>query len=124
MAPVSLLYIILISSRLALFHSAVGKNRETTILVHPSTYCGKLGKLEFPFTNKQPPECGLYLVDECTESVQKIQLESGGGKWYEVVSVFQNSTILIHDQVLQKCGIHNQFDSSYSLGLFFFFFFS
>ncbi|KAK9276176.1 hypothetical protein L1049_005707 [Liquidambar formosana] len=62
----------------------------------PPFDCGKLGKLQFPFSNTTTPSCGL-----CTVNCQKKQLQSGG-KWYELESISQANIITIRDEAFHK----------------------
>ncbi|KAK9277040.1 hypothetical protein L1049_006579 [Liquidambar formosana] len=62
--------------------------------------CGKLGKLSFPFSNTTPPICGWYTIN-CSEAVQKVQLEKSG-KWYAVENISQANIVTIRDEVFHK----------------------
>ncbi|XP_037497366.1 LEAF RUST 10 DISEASE-RESISTANCE LOCUS RECEPTOR-LIKE PROTEIN KINASE-like 1.1 isoform X2 [Jatropha curcas] len=90
----------------SLFHSVVSYSPEQIQDFYkfcPPIDCGKLGQLRLPFTNKTLLEgCGPFVLDGCSEKVQKIKLERGKGKWYEVESISQSNTISITDTELQR----------------------
>lgn len=63
--------------------------------------CGNLGYISFPFSNRTHPECGLMIVDDCNEPVQKIQLGKDG-PWFNITNIYQNLEISLENQVFQN----------------------
>ncbi|GLT91837.1 hypothetical protein SLE2022_097080 [Rubroshorea leprosula] len=100
MAPAAVsLFLFLVLTSLENLHSA--GEEEWWDKKCPPFKCGYFTAPGFPFTDKGRPECGLFLIDGCNETVQKIQLEKGVGKWYPVEGISQPGNIItIHDDVL------------------------
>ncbi|KAI9169483.1 hypothetical protein LWI28_013047 [Acer negundo] len=68
----------------------------------PSFRCGHLGNIGFPFSNRTHPDCGLFVVDNCTELFdQKIQLLKKESSFY-VKEISQDNTLWLHDHPLSK----------------------
>ncbi|XP_031247692.1 LEAF RUST 10 DISEASE-RESISTANCE LOCUS RECEPTOR-LIKE PROTEIN KINASE-like 1.1 isoform X2 [Pistacia vera] len=67
----------------------------------PSFPCGFLGDIRFPFSNRTHPECGLLIVDNCTEDVQKIQLRKDG-PWFNVAAISQDNMIQLYDKNFEE----------------------
>ncbi|ESR61663.1 hypothetical protein CICLE_v10014868mg [Citrus x clementina] len=63
--------------------------------------CGNLGQFTFPFTNPKHPECGLMVVDNCNEPVQRIRLGKAG-PFYNILNIAQDVSITLEDQVFQS----------------------
>ncbi|KAL9453281.1 hypothetical protein AB3S75_008978 [Citrus x aurantiifolia] len=63
--------------------------------------CGNLSQFIFPFTNQTHPECGLMVVDNCTEPVQRIRLGKAG-PFYNILNIAQDVSITLEDQVFQS----------------------
>ncbi|KAF5201556.1 Pr5-like receptor kinase, partial [Thalictrum thalictroides] len=86
------------------------KAKESEAQRCPPFRCGKLGDVAFPFSNTSNPECGLAVMD-CTGPQERVQFNKQG-KWYYVDYFnYTVSTIVIHDQDLQKDLESNQCDS-------------
>ncbi|KAK2635235.1 hypothetical protein Ddye_030027 [Dipteronia dyeriana] len=64
----------------------------------PSLPCRYLGNISFPFTDRTHPECGLLMVDNCTDQLPTIQLGKDGPRFY-IVEIRQDSTVVLGDQV-------------------------
>ncbi|GMI74898.1 Leaf rust 10 disease-resistance locus receptor-like protein kinase-like 4 [Hibiscus trionum] len=70
----------------------------------PRFPCGKLGDLAFPYTQRDRPDCGMFVVKGCNSSTNQsvqVQLEQGG-RWYEVDEISQGDTLTIYDEILAK----------------------
>ncbi|XP_031247654.1 uncharacterized protein LOC116105362 [Pistacia vera] len=63
----------------------------------PPFDCGYLGNIGFPFSNRTHPECGLLVVDYCTENVQKIRLGKDG-QWFSITGISQDNMVLLYDR--------------------------
>ncbi|GAY47581.1 hypothetical protein CUMW_105490 [Citrus unshiu] len=63
--------------------------------------CGNLSQFTFPFTNRTHPECGLMVVDNCNEPVQRIRLGKAG-PFYNILNIAQDVSITLEDQVFQS----------------------
>ncbi|GLT91861.1 hypothetical protein SLE2022_097270 [Rubroshorea leprosula] len=104
MAPAALsLFLFLVFASLEILHSA-GEEEWWPKKCSPFN-CGHFSSIKFPFTDKGRPECGLLLIDGCNDTVQKIQLEKGRGRWYTLEGITQpgsewKNIITIHDDVL------------------------
>ncbi|KAI9169823.1 hypothetical protein LWI28_018173 [Acer negundo] len=84
----------------------------------PSLPCGILGNISFPFTSRRHPECGLLMVDDCSEPYpQKIQLGKDGPSFY-ITEIKQDNSLVLRDQVdpehTDKCGLFQNFTLSSS----------
>ncbi|KAK0574119.1 hypothetical protein LWI29_018443 [Acer saccharum] len=68
----------------------------------PPFQCGHLGNIGFPFSNRTHPECGLFVVDNCTEheapKIQLVKIES----FYYVIDISQDNTLWLHDQLVPE----------------------
>ncbi|KAK2635234.1 hypothetical protein Ddye_030026 [Dipteronia dyeriana] len=63
----------------------------------PPFHCGRLGYIGFPFSNRTHPECGLFVVDNCTEQDgPKIQLVEKESSFY-VQEIAQDNTLWLYD---------------------------
>ncbi|KAK9223211.1 hypothetical protein WN944_011653 [Citrus x changshan-huyou] len=69
----------------------------------PSSFppCGNLSQFIFPFTNQTHPECGLMVVDNCNEPVQRIRLGKAG-PFYNILNIAEDVSITLEDQVFQS----------------------
>ena len=71
----------------------------------PPFFCGKVGKIGFPFANDTSPECGLLILHDCGDphhmKTPKIKLERNG-TLYDVENISQANTIQIKDPQLQS----------------------
>ncbi|XP_031248133.1 LEAF RUST 10 DISEASE-RESISTANCE LOCUS RECEPTOR-LIKE PROTEIN KINASE-like 2.1 [Pistacia vera] len=63
----------------------------------PPFDCGYLGNIGFPFSNRTHPECGLLVVDNCTENVHKIRLGKDG-QWFSIRGISQDNMVLLYDR--------------------------
>ncbi|KAK6281723.1 hypothetical protein POUND7_015548 [Theobroma cacao] len=102
MAAVSLLVLIVLSQFVLLhFAGAEEENSYHHRRDCPTFPCGKLGEIGFPYTPRDRPECGLFVVGGCEGNIQKVQLKQGE-RWYQVDSISQAGTVTIYDEVLAK----------------------
>ncbi|XP_017970430.1 PREDICTED: rust resistance kinase Lr10 [Theobroma cacao] len=102
MAAVSLLVLIVLSQFVLLhFAGAEEENSYQHRRDCPTFPCGKLGEIGFPYTPRDRPECGLFVVGGCEGNIQKVQLKQGE-RWYQVDSISQAGTVTIYDEVLAK----------------------
>lgn len=102
MAAVSLLVLIVLSQFVLLhFAGAEEENSYHHRRNCPPFPCGKLGEIGFPYTPRDRPECGLFVVGGCEGNIQKVQLKQGE-RWYQVDSISQAGTVTIYDEVLAK----------------------
>ncbi|XP_044479919.1 LEAF RUST 10 DISEASE-RESISTANCE LOCUS RECEPTOR-LIKE PROTEIN KINASE-like 1.1 isoform X1 [Mangifera indica] len=62
----------------------------------PSFRCGFLGNISFPFSDRSHPDCGLVIVDNCSEQFPKIQIGKEG-HWFSVSAISQDNMINIKD---------------------------
>ncbi|GKV47341.1 hypothetical protein SLEP1_g54247 [Rubroshorea leprosula] len=74
--------------------------------------------------NLSAPGCGIFLIDGCNETVQKIQLEKGRGRWYTLEGMSQgerlweNNITIQDDKLLQSpdCQLFSNLPLSNSTG--------
>lgn len=66
-----------------------------------STQFGDHVSIRFPFVNQTSSDCGLCMVANCTNPVQRIQLKKGG-EWYQIRSWSFSNSITIFVLDLQK----------------------
>ncbi|KAF7827770.1 LEAF RUST 10 DISEASE-RESISTANCE LOCUS RECEPTOR-LIKE PROTEIN KINASE-like 1.1 [Senna tora] len=84
--------------------------------------CGKLGKIQFPLTKAERPDCGLLVVHGCDEpnpsSLKTIQLEKNGRQLL-LTTVFQRENLIkVFDQDLHnhlKSNVCQVFNKNISL---------
>ncbi|GLT91849.1 hypothetical protein SLE2022_097170 [Rubroshorea leprosula] len=82
--PVSLFLLFLALSSFEILHAA---DQEAEWFEKcPPIVCGNFSALAFPFTDKGRPDCGLFTIDGCNDTVQTIQLEKGG-RWYTMEGI-------------------------------------
>ena len=70
----------------------------------PSSFlCGNVGKIEFPFTTTERPDCGLLAVSGCDDQNPQANktIELRKGLFYDVIASY-DSTIVIRDFKLHK----------------------
>ncbi|KAI9168961.1 hypothetical protein LWI28_004543 [Acer negundo] len=74
----------------------------------PPFHCGSLGYIGFPFSNRTHPECGLFVVDNCTELFdQKIHLVKTESSFY-VKEISQDNTLsLLEHPFSESFGINH-----------------
>jgi hypothetical protein len=100
MASVSL-FVFFVLSHLLLLHSAEEAKKYGYPSNCPPFCCGKLGSIEFPFSDNIHPDCGFCIVN-CDEISPTIQLGIDG-RSYDVIKISQsNTTISVKDQVFQE----------------------
>ncbi|XP_031251952.1 LEAF RUST 10 DISEASE-RESISTANCE LOCUS RECEPTOR-LIKE PROTEIN KINASE-like 1.1 isoform X2 [Pistacia vera] len=77
----------------------------------PRFDCGYLGIIGFPFSNRTHPECGLLVVDNCTENVQKIRLGKDG-QWFYTTGISQDNMVKLYDRPVEEYKNHCRRDIS------------
>ncbi|KAJ9140782.1 hypothetical protein P3X46_031386 [Hevea brasiliensis] len=83
----------------------------------PSVPCGRLGMLNFPFTDTFGFDegCGPFVVDHCKgKEIPKIQFDWRPGKWYQVESIFpieENGIQLSTNISVTDIELQNQLNS-------------
>lgn len=88
-------HVLFLLSSLLLFSSAQEGKRLNPRC--PPFSCGFLGNIGFPFSNRTHPECGLLVVDNCTENVQKIRLGKDG-RWFSITGISQDNMVELYDR--------------------------
>ncbi|KAJ1398320.1 hypothetical protein SESBI_31160 [Sesbania bispinosa] len=76
--------------------------------------CGNLGKIHFPFTDSEHPECGLLAIHGCNDRYpDAVKTIRNQGRWFYVVELDQ-FTIVDRDEDLhslllsRRCGVFNK----------------
>uniref|UniRef100_A0A7N2LRG2 Wall-associated receptor kinase galacturonan-binding domain-containing protein n=1 Tax=Quercus lobata TaxID=97700 RepID=A0A7N2LRG2_QUELO len=108
------LFVFLFLSHLVSLYLAVGE--EKYFPGCPPFFCGKVGKIRFPFANDTSPECGLLILHDCGDPHQmktpKIKLERDGTVLsYDVETISEANIIKIKDRELQSVLDSNSCES-------------
>lgn len=80
----------------------------------PSFDCGNLGKIHFPFTSAEQPECGLLAIHGCGDpSPDAVKTIKNNGTWFYVVKLDQFTMVIkgddLHSLLLSKrCGVFSK----------------
>ncbi|XP_061368214.1 uncharacterized protein LOC133311215 [Gastrolobium bilobum] len=65
-----------------------------------SFHCGELGDIQFPFTNKTNPKCGLP-IRGCDDQNAAKEVQLANQTWYEIESIEGNNSIFVTDHNLR-----------------------
>ncbi|XP_044479917.1 LEAF RUST 10 DISEASE-RESISTANCE LOCUS RECEPTOR-LIKE PROTEIN KINASE-like 1.1 [Mangifera indica] len=107
MAHISYVLTFLLSVLFLLLLCLAQEDRRLNIPRCPRFRCGFLGNIGFPFSNRTHRECGLLVVDNCTEPFPRIQLGKKG-QWFNITGISQDNTLELQDknpkEEFQKCS--------------------
>ncbi|XP_031251859.1 LEAF RUST 10 DISEASE-RESISTANCE LOCUS RECEPTOR-LIKE PROTEIN KINASE-like 1.1 [Pistacia vera] len=101
----SVLYLVIFTIFHLFVHLSLADEETVSNPRCPSFQCGDLGFLHFPFYNGTHPECGFFIVDNCNEQIQKIQLGKGG-PWFYVTGISQDNTLRLQENQNQTSDLH------------------
>ncbi|XP_044494505.1 LEAF RUST 10 DISEASE-RESISTANCE LOCUS RECEPTOR-LIKE PROTEIN KINASE-like 1.1 [Mangifera indica] len=97
MAHISYVLAFLLSVLFLLLLCLAQEDRRLNIPRCPRFSCGFLGNIGFPFSNRTHQECGLLVVDNCTEPVPSIQLGKQR-QWFNIKGISQDNTLELKDK--------------------------
>lgn len=97
MAHISYVLTFLLSVLFLLLLCLAQEDRRLNIPRCPRFRCGFLGNIGFPFSNRTHRECGLLVVDNCTEPVPSIQLGKQR-QWFNIKGISQDNTLELRDK--------------------------